>query len=175
MGVPSVTVEQLSKRFATAEAGVTAVEAFTFDVAEGEFVSLIGPSGRGKSTLFQIIGGPTGDYQGRVTVTGPHPAVGRVFQEESTFPWRNVLDNVAFPLEPRGVSRAEPLERASHYVAMVGPRGCERRYPAELSGGMRQCVAMAVPAAMNGSGSTWRAASRPVKGDDARNGGRDRD
>ena len=144
----ALTVEHVSKRFGDAETGVTAVEDFTFAVAEGEFVSLIGPSGCGKSTLFHVIGGLTGDYQGRVTVagevvTGPHPAIGMVFQEESTFPWRNVVDNVAFPLELRGVARAERIERAHHYVALVGLRGFEKRYPAELSGGMRQRVAIA--------------------------------
>ncbi|MSP00558.1 MAG: ABC transporter ATP-binding protein [Acetobacteraceae bacterium] len=148
MAVPTLTVEHVTKRFGTTEFGVTAVEDFTFDVAEGEFVSVIGPSGCGKSTLFHIIGGLTGDYQGRVTVggetvNGPHPAIGMVFQEESTFPWRNVIDNVAFPLELRGVSRAERLERALHYVTMVGLRGFEQRYPAELSGGMRQRVSIA--------------------------------
>src|SRR6185312_2602991 len=126
----------------------TAVEDMSFHVAPGEFVSVIGPSGCGKSTLFHIIGGLTGDYQGRVTVedeiiTGPHPAIGMVFQEESTFPWRSVIDNVAFPLELRGMPRAERLEHARHYVALVGLTGFERRHPAELSGGMRQRVSIA--------------------------------
>jgi NitT/TauT family transport system ATP-binding protein len=148
MGAPALSVEHVTKRFGTGETEVIAVEDFSFDVAEGEFVSLIGPSGCGKSTLFHIIGGLTGDYQGRVsvtgeTVTGPHPAIGMVFQEESTFPWRNVIDNVAFPLELRGVARAERLERARHFVALVGLRGFEQRFPAELSGGMRQRVAIA--------------------------------
>jgi NitT/TauT family transport system ATP-binding protein len=66
-----------------------------------------------------------------------------VFQEESTFPWRTVLDNVAFPLEIAGSARSERLERARHFVTMVGLEGFERRYPAELSGGMRQRVALA--------------------------------
>jgi NitT/TauT family transport system ATP-binding protein len=144
----ALTVERITKRFGAAEATVTAVEDFSFDVAEGEFVTLIGPSGCGKSTLFHIIGGLTGDYHGRVTVagetiTGPHPAIGMVFQEESTFPWRSVIDNVAFPLELRGMPRAERLERTRHYVAMVGLQGFEHRHPAELSGGMRQRVSIA--------------------------------
>ncbi len=66
-----------------------------------------------------------------------------VFQEESTFPWRNVIDNVAFPLEIAGVPKTRALERARHFVSMVGLDGFERRYPAELSGGMRQRVSMA--------------------------------
>ena len=87
-------------------------------------------------------------YQGRVavageTISGPHAAIGMVFQEESTFPWRNVVDNVAFPLEIAGVSRRERIERARRFVSMVGLEGFERRYPSELSGGMRQRVSMA--------------------------------
>ena len=148
MAVAALAVDHVTKRFGTEAAGVTAVEDFSFDVAEGEFVTLIGPSGCGKSTLFHIIGGLTGGYRGRVTVsgetiTGPHPAIGMVFQEESTFPWRNVIDNVAFPLELRGMPRVERQERARHYVGMVGLRGFEQRHPAELSGGMRQRVSIA--------------------------------
>src|SRR5580692_3985359 len=148
MAAPTLTVEHVTKCFGTGETAVTAVEDFSFDVAEGEFVSVIGPSGCGKSTLFHIIGGLTGDYQGRVTVagetvTGPHPAIGMVFQEESTFPWRNVVDNVAFPLELSGVPKRERVERARHFVSMVGLNGFEKRCPAELSGGMRQRVSMA--------------------------------
>ena len=120
----------------------------SFSVAPGEFVSIIGPSGCGKSTLFNIIGGLTGDYAGTVTVegatiSGTHPAIGMVFQEESTFPWRTVEDNVAFPLEIAGVAKAKRMERAAHFIALVGLQGFERRYPSELSGGMRQRVAIA--------------------------------
>src|SRR5690349_4719205 len=117
---------------------ITAVQDISFDVAEGEFVSIIGPSGCGKSTLFHIIGGLTEGHDGRVTVAGetitrPHPAIGMVFQEESTFPWRSVIDNVAFPLELRGMPRAERLAQARRYIALVGLQGFERRYPSELS------------------------------------------
>ena len=144
----TLSVEHVTKRFGMGEAAITAVEDVSFDVAEGEFVSLIGPSGCGKSTLFHIIGGLTADHGGRVavageTIAGPHPAIGMVFQEESAFPWRNVIDNVGFALELRGVPRAERLERARHYVALVGLQGFERRHPSELSGGMRQRVAIA--------------------------------
>src|SRR6266478_6598603 len=141
-------VERITKSFVTSEGTITAVDDVSFAVASGEFVSIIGPSGCGKSTLFNIIGGLVGDYGGRVTVagatvSGTHPSIGMVFQEESTFPWRTVLENVAFPLEIAGVSKPERLERAQHFVTMVGLSGFERRYPAELSGGMRQRVSMA--------------------------------
>ncbi len=141
-------VERITKRFQTADGVTTAVDGMSFSVAAGEFVSIIGPSGCGKSTVFNIIGGLVGDYEGQVrigseVVSGTHPAIGMVFQEESTFPWRNVLDNVAFPLELTGVARPERLEQAAHFVSMVGLHGFERHFPAELSGGMRQRVALA--------------------------------
>jgi NitT/TauT family transport system ATP-binding protein len=141
-------IEHITKHFVTGDGAITAVEDMSFAVAPGEFVSIIGPSGCGKSTLFNIIGGLVGGYEGRVTVAGAtiagtHPSIGMVFQEESTFPWRTVLENVAFSLELAGVSKAERFERAQHFVTMVGLTGFERRYPAELSGGMRQRVAFA--------------------------------
>jgi NitT/TauT family transport system ATP-binding protein len=141
-------VEHVTKRFTTADGVIIAVEDMSFGVAPGEFVSIIGPSGCGKSTLFNVIGGLLGDYEGRVTVagsvvTGTHPAIGMVFQEESTFPWRSVIENVAFPLEIAGVAKGDRLARAAHFVSLVGLTGFERRYPAELSGGMRQRVAIA--------------------------------
>ena len=141
-------VERVTKRFATRDGSITAVDDVSFSVAPGEFVSIIGPSGCGKSTLFNIIGGLVGDYEGKVTVagesiSGTHPAIGMVFQEESTFPWRNVLENVAFPLEIAGMAKEERLARAEKFVSMVGLAGFERRLPVELSGGMRQRVALA--------------------------------
>jgi NitT/TauT family transport system ATP-binding protein len=145
---PILVVEDIVKRFDTPDGALTAVERVSFTVAQGEFLAVIGPSGCGKSTLFNVIGGLIDDYEGRVaiagqTLRGPHAAIGMVFQEESTFPWRTVIENVAFPLEIAGVPKTERLERARHFVALVGLSGFERRYPAELSGGMRQRVSMA--------------------------------
>jgi NitT/TauT family transport system ATP-binding protein len=145
---PALVIDDVVMRFQTPEGPIVAVDHMSFTVKPGEFVSIIGPSGCGKSTLFNIVGGLLGGYEGNVTVagervSGPHPAIGMVFQEESTFPWRTVLDNVAFPLEIQGVPKAERLERARHFIAMVGLNGFERRYPAELSGGMRQRVSIA--------------------------------
>jgi NitT/TauT family transport system ATP-binding protein len=145
---PILVVDSVAMRFATAEGGLTALDDISLDVAPGEFLAVIGPSGCGKSTLFNIIGGLLSGYQGRIavageTISGPHASIGMVFQEESTFPWRNVLDNVAFPLEIAGVPRGERLELARRFVAMVGLDGFEKRYPSELSGGMRQRVSMA--------------------------------
>jgi NitT/TauT family transport system ATP-binding protein len=147
-GPALLTVDDIVMRFGSAEDGVTALDNVSFTVAPGEFLAVIGPSGCGKSTLFNIIGGLLGGYDGRVAVAGekvygPHASIGMVFQEESTFPWRNVVDNVAFPLEIAGMPKRERIERARHFVSMVGLDGFEKRYPSELSGGMRQRVSMA--------------------------------
>ena len=143
-----LTVDDIVKRFETPDGVLTAIDHVSLSVAPGEFVGVIGPSGCGKSTLFNVIGGLLDGYDGTVKVAGervrgPHPAIGMIFQEESSFPWRNVLDNVAFPLEIAGMPRAERYDRARHFVKLVGLDGFERRYPAELSGGMRQRVSMA--------------------------------
>src|SRR6266852_6091024 len=143
-----LVVDDIVKRFETQDGVLTAVDHVSLSVAPGEFVGVIGPSGCGKSTLFNIIGGLLDGYDGTVKVAGervrgPHRAIGMIFQEESTFPWRNVLYNVAFPLEIAGLPRAERYDRARHFVKLVGLDGFERRYPAELSGGMRQRVSMA--------------------------------
>ena len=143
-----LSLDRVCKFFDTPDGRIAAVDHVSFDVAEGEFVSIIGPSGCGKSTVFNILGGLAALSSGQVRIggemiTGPHPAVGMVFQEESTFPWRNVLDNVAFPLEVAGMGKAERATRAAHFVDLVGLHGFERRFPAELSGGMRQRVCIA--------------------------------
>jgi NitT/TauT family transport system ATP-binding protein len=143
-----LAVDNLTKRFATADGGVTAVEGLSLEVPKGRFVAVIGPSGCGKSTLFNIIGGLVDGYDGRVTidghtVNGVHRDVGMVFQEESTFPWLTTVENVAFPLDVAGVPKAERLERARALLRLVGLDGFEHRYPAELSGGMRQRTAIA--------------------------------
>ena len=145
---PILVVDDIVKRFETPDGVLTAVDHVSFHVRPGEFLAVIGPSGCGKSTLFNVIGGLTDSYDGKVavageTVHGPHAAIGMVFQEESTFPWRTVTENVAFPLEIAGMAKAERVERARHFISLVGLDGFERRYPAELSGGMRQRVSMA--------------------------------
>ena len=145
---PILSVENIVKRFETPDGVLTAVDDVSFTVAPGEFLSVIGPSGCGKSTLFNVIGGLVDGYDGTVrvggeTLRGPHASIGMIFQEESTFPWRTVIDNVAFPLEIIGMPKKERLEKARHFVKLVGLDGFERRYPAELSGGMRQRVNLA--------------------------------
>src|SRR5262245_32595493 len=145
---PILTVDSIVKQFETPDGVLTAVDNVSLSVRPGEFFAVIGPSGCGKSTLFNIIGGLLDGYDGTVrvageTVDGPHPSIGMIFQEESTFPWRSVIDNVAFPLEIAGMPKTERYDRAKHFVSLVGLDGFERRFPAELSGGMRQRVSMA--------------------------------
>ena len=144
----ALLVEEIVKRFPIPEGTITAVDHVSFAIRTGEFLSIIGPSGCGKSTLFNIIGGLLGGYEGRVLVDGEeirgtHRSIGMVFQEESTFPWRTARENVEFPLEIVGVGRRERAERALHFLHLVGLDGFAARYPAELSGGMRQRIAMA--------------------------------
>ncbi len=143
-----LTVADIIVRFETTEGAITAVDDISFEVKQGEFLSVIGPSGCGKSTLFNVIGGLLTQHTGVVsvageTIDGPHKSIGMVFQEESTFPWRNVVDNVAFPLELTGMPRDRRVERARHFIKLVGLDGFENRYPGELSGGMRQRVSLA--------------------------------
>ena len=143
-----LVVDEITVRFETPEGAITAVDDVSFKVRPGEFLSVIGPSGCGKSTLFNVIGGLLGEHQGVVsvageTISGPHKSIGMVFQEESAFPWRTVIDNVAFPLELVGMAKAARAERARYFIGMVGLDGFENRYPGELSGGMRQRVSLA--------------------------------
>ncbi|WP_336204171.1 ABC transporter ATP-binding protein [Nonomuraea sp. LPB2021202275-12-8] len=126
----------------------TALAGTDLDVREGEFLTLVGPSGCGKSTLLDLIGGLTEPSGGEILidgmpVSGPGLDRGVVFQQYALFPWRTARANVEFGLEAKGVPRAERAERARHHLDLVGLGGFEERYPHELSGGMRQRVAIA--------------------------------
>lgn len=142
-------LEGVSKSFGTSEGGrVTALQDVSLTVNTGEFVSIIGPSGCGKSTLFNIINGLITEFDGQVsvdgeTIKGPHGHIGSVFQEESTLPWRTALRNVELPLEIAGVPKAERAARARGLIKLVGLEGFENRHPADLSGGMKQRIAIA--------------------------------
>ena len=143
-----LVVDKVTKRFETTEGALTAVDGVSLEVPKGRFVSVIGPSGCGKSTLFNVIGGLIDGYEGRVlidghAIDGTHNDVGMVFQEESTFPWLTAIENVAFPLDVAGLPKGERGDRARALLKLVGLEGFENRYPAELSGGMRQRCAIA--------------------------------
>ena len=123
------------------------LDGVSFDVAPGEFVSVVGPSGCGKSTLFNVVAGLVAPDGGRVLVDGTD-ATGRTDpfaympQQDLLFPWRTVLDNTALGLEVAGVPKAEARRRAAELFEPFGLAGFERARPAELSGGMRQRAAL---------------------------------
>ena len=126
----------------------TALDDVTFNVTAGEFLTLVGPSGCGKSTLLDLLGGLTLPSSGRILldgkpISGPARDRGVVFQQYALFPWRTALSNIEFGLEVAGVGRRERLEQAAHYLELVGLSAFAKRYPHELSGGMKQRVAIA--------------------------------
>jgi NitT/TauT family transport system ATP-binding protein len=130
------------------EEQVAVLDDFNLQVREGEFLSILGPSGCGKSTFLNILAGLTHKTGGQLDIDGkPLQGINRsqgvVFQGYALLPWRNVLDNIAVGLEIRGVGKRERLERARDYLSLVGLDGFAARYPHELSGGMRQRVAIA--------------------------------
>lgn len=133
---------------------VEAVRDISCNLEAGEFLSIIGPTGCGKSTLLQMVAGLLEPTEGEIwlddeLVTGPRDEIGVVFQDESTFPWRNTMENVEFGLEMRGMPKGQRRERASEIIDLVGLSGFESNYPNELSGGMRQRVAIARTLALN--------------------------
>jgi NitT/TauT family transport system ATP-binding protein len=130
------------------EERVLVLEDFNLQVRDGEFMSILGSSGCGKSTFLNILAGLSHKTGGQLEIDGRplrgiNPSQGVVFQGYALLPWRNVLDNIAMGLEIRGVGKRERLERAREYLALVGLEGFGTRYPQELSGGMRQRVAIA--------------------------------
>jgi NitT/TauT family transport system ATP-binding protein len=153
-GQPLLTVHGLTVCFPNGGAEITAVAEVALAVHEGEFVSLVGPSGCGKTTLLAAIAGLLTQFQGSVRiagkeVNGPRRDGGLVFQEDSTFPWRTALRNVEFGLEMRGVPAEARRRKALDILALVGLTGYEHLYPGQLSGGMKQRVAIARTLVMN--------------------------
>ena len=125
-----------------------ALENVNFKVKSGEFVSLLGSTGCGKTTLLRIIAGLETPSKGRALlddkpVLNINPACTLVFQQYSLFPWLNLLENVAFPLQMKGIPKAERLSKAGEYIELVELTGYENAKPYELSGGMQQRVAIA--------------------------------
>jgi NitT/TauT family transport system ATP-binding protein len=147
-----VVVESVTQIWGSQPTQVIALDRFSHRFRSGGFSCLLGPSGCGKSTLIQIVGGLEPASQGSVRIQSPQrPDDERrlgadsvmVWQNLNLFPWRNVIDNVAFGLEMRGLARHERYQRAMALIASVGLRGFEHHLPGQLSGGMRQRVALA--------------------------------
>jgi NitT/TauT family transport system ATP-binding protein len=146
-----IRVRGLSKEFLGRDdndTGVLAVDKVDFEVRDNEFLTVIGPSGCGKTTLLRIIAGLIPHDDGEVTiqgkqVTGPGPDRAVVFQSFALMPWADVLTNVTFGLDIRGVSKSEREKKAMQLLTLVGLQGFERRLPKELSGGMQQRVGLA--------------------------------
>jgi NitT/TauT family transport system ATP-binding protein len=129
------------------QAPLVAIENITFDLGAGQLVTLLGPSGCGKTTFLKIVGGLISASRGTVQINGrdvtePHPDFGVVFQQANLMPWRTVLNNVLFPMEILGRRDAQAVSRAEELLSLVGLAGFESSYPAQLSGGMQQRVAL---------------------------------
>jgi NitT/TauT family transport system ATP-binding protein len=143
-----IVVEDVDKRYATSSGPVDALRDVSLSVGAGEFCTLIGPSGCGKSTLLGMLGGLVQPDAGRVVVdgrpvTGPDPRrTATVFQDAGLFPWRTTLENIEFGLELQGMSRARRRAVATDLLGPLGLRPFADKYPRELSGGLRQRVAI---------------------------------
>lgn len=144
-----LTIDNVSKVYRRNGAQeIVALKRVSVDIQRGEFVSIIGPSGCGKSTLLEIIAGLKTKSSGRILlkgreICGVDPAIKVVFQEDANLPWRTVLSNVEFGLELMGIPKPERRRRSLEMIELVGLEGFESYYPSELSGGMRQRVAIA--------------------------------
>ena len=143
-----IAIRDLTKTFRQGPREVPAVSGVSFDVHDGEFVAIVGPSGCGKSTILNMIGSLVEPTDGEILVDGarvtarPAPQIGYVIQKDTGFPWRTVERNIALGLEYRGLGRAEIAARVREAVALAGLEGFEQAFPATLSGGMRQRVAL---------------------------------
>jgi NitT/TauT family transport system ATP-binding protein len=144
----SVSVKGLNKSYRGRGGDVPALIEIDLEAKRGEFVSIVGPSGCGKSTLLYILGGFIKADKGSVEVEGKPvtaPGIDRgvVFQEYALFPWLTVVENIGYGLEMTGVSRVRREEAVMRLIRTIGLQGFENRFPRELSGGMKQRVAIA--------------------------------
>jgi NitT/TauT family transport system ATP-binding protein len=144
-----IVIERLTKSFEPARRQRhLALGEISLSIAEGEFVAILGPSGCGKSTLLYVVGGFVAPSSGTVAVngkpvTGPGPDRGPIFQEFALFPWKTVLGNVMYGLLEQGVAKPQAESKARALISLVHLTGYENFYPKELSGGMKQRVAIA--------------------------------
>jgi NitT/TauT family transport system ATP-binding protein len=143
-----IVIDKVSKVFETDGRRMVALENIGLEIPRGQFVCLLGPSGCGKSTLLNAIAGFAPPTAGRIMADGalvvaPGPERGMVFQEYALFPWMTVEQNVGFGLEIKGMPKAEIAERVAGLLKLLSLEDFGKRYPKDLSGGMRQRVAIA--------------------------------
>jgi NitT/TauT family transport system ATP-binding protein len=139
-----LALDRVGKTYKARDREVTALEDISFEVAERDFLTIVGPSGCGKSTLLNLVAGLESATTGSLSFLGQpitkagDRRIGYVTQQDNLFPWRQLVDNVALPLELAGMAKAERRDRARHWIDKFGLAGFEQAYPHELSGGMRQ-------------------------------------
>jgi NitT/TauT family transport system ATP-binding protein len=140
----AIQVRAVTRSF---ENGVVALDGLDVDIAAGQFAAILGPSGCGKSTLLRLIAGLDTPQSGTVLISGEdssdRKSIAYVFQDAHLLPWRDVLQNVALPLELMRISRPDRIAAAREAIEMVGLSDAIGRYPAQLSGGMRMRVSLA--------------------------------
>src|SRR5437763_14806241 len=146
--VPILELKNVGKIFSQNGRSIEALRSANLRVRKGEFVCLIGASGCGKSTLLRMAAGFEAATQGEVLmwdvpITGPGPSRGMVFQDYGLFPWLNVHDNIGFGPKSRGRTQAEIRNIVEHFIEVVGLQRFADAYPHQLSGGMKQRVAIA--------------------------------
>ena len=148
--VPRLSVSHVSKTYGSGPTAKAVIGDLTFEVLQGEFVSIVGPSGVGKTTLLKVLAGLLPATSGEVlldgtAISGPPRDMALVFQDytRSLMPWFNVARNVALPLHGLGLPRKEIRERVRESLHQVGLENAARKYPWQLSGGMQQRVAIA--------------------------------
>lgn len=151
---PCIELHEVSKVFPLGRGESVALRGMSFDIRQREFVSIIGPSGCGKSTTLRLIAGLDFPTVGSVRVDGedvrgPSARIGFMLQKDLLLPWRTVLENITIGLEMQGVSRRDRVEQARALIRKYGLDGFEAAYPRQLSGGMRQRVALARTLAIN--------------------------
>jgi len=154
MAEAKISFRNVAKVFGAGANAFTAIQNLTFDIEDGEIVTVVGPSGCGKSTAMNMVAGLMSQSSGEVLVDGkpvsrPGPDRGVIFQQYALFPWMTVRENVEFGLKLQKLGKVERRERAMHYLGLVGLADFADSYPKTLSGGMKQRCAIARAYAVN--------------------------